>query len=76
MKQWIAFWSILAKDMKTYYLKPPNISWGIIFPLAWTGMFFIKSGTGPRNRLYRPAGRGGGLHTFRHHLHAGGDRDL
>ena len=49
MKQWIAFWSILRKDMKTYYLKPPNISWGIIFPLAWTGMFFIKSGTGPGN---------------------------
>ena len=46
MKLWIAFWSILAKDMKTYYLKPPNISWGIIFPLAWTGMFFIKSGSG------------------------------
>lgn len=46
MKRWIAFWSILAKDMRTYYLKPPNISWGLIFPLAWTGMFFIKSGTG------------------------------
>ena len=46
MKLWIAFWSILAKDMRTYYLKPPNISWGIIFPLAWTGMFFIKSGSG------------------------------
>ena len=46
MKQWIAFWNILVKDMKTYYLKPPNISWGIIFPLAWTGMFFIKSGSG------------------------------
>jgi ABC-2 type transport system permease protein len=46
MKLWIAFWSILVKDMKTYYLKPPNISWGIIFPLAWTGMFFIKSGSG------------------------------
>lgn len=46
MKQWIAFWNILAKDMKTYYLKPPNISWGLIFPLAWTGMFFIKSGSG------------------------------
>ena len=45
-KAWIAFWNILAKDMRTYYLKPPNISWGIIFPLAWTGMFFIKSGTG------------------------------
>lgn len=46
MKQWIAFWNILLKDMRTYYLKPPNISWGLIFPLAWTGMFFIKSGSG------------------------------
>jgi ABC-2 type transport system permease protein len=46
MKRWIAFWNILLKDMRTYYLKPPNISWGLIFPLAWTGMFFIKSGSG------------------------------
>jgi ABC-2 type transport system permease protein len=46
MRRWIAFWNILAKDMRTYYLKPPNVSWGIIFPLAWTGMFFIKSGRG------------------------------
>jgi len=46
MKRWIAFWNILVKDMRTYYLKPPNISWGIIFPLAWTAMFFIKSGAG------------------------------
>ncbi|MEW5721679.1 MAG: ABC transporter permease [Thermodesulfobacteriota bacterium] len=46
MKKWIAFWNILVKDMRTYYLKPPNISWGLIFPLAWTGMFFIKSGSG------------------------------
>ncbi len=46
MKHWIAFWNILAKDMRAYYLKPPNISWGIIFPLAWTGMFFIRSGSG------------------------------
>ncbi len=45
MKLWIAFWNILTKDMRTYYLKPPNISWGLIFPLAWTGMFFIKSGS-------------------------------
>jgi ABC-2 type transport system permease protein len=44
MKSWIAFWNILLKDMRAYYLKPPNISWGIIFPLAWTGMFFIRSG--------------------------------
>jgi ABC-2 type transport system permease protein len=46
MKQWIAFWNILLKDMRAYYLKPPNISWGLIFPLAWTGMFFIRSGRG------------------------------
>lgn len=39
----VAYWSILRKDMRTYYLKPPNLSWGIIFPLAWTLMFFIKS---------------------------------
>ena len=46
MKQWIAFWNIMRKDIRTYYLKPPNLSWGLIFPLAWTGMFFIKSGSG------------------------------
>jgi ABC-2 type transport system permease protein len=42
----IAFWNILLKDMRAYYLKPPNVSWGLIFPLAWTGMFFIRSGRG------------------------------
>ena len=47
MKRWIAVWNILRKDMRTYYLKPPNISWGIIFPLAWTAMFFIRTGSGP-----------------------------
>jgi ABC-2 type transport system permease protein len=46
MKLWIAFWNIVAKDFRTYYLKPPNISWGLMCPLAWTGMFFIKSGRG------------------------------
>ena len=46
MKNWIAFLSILHKDIRAYYLKPPNISWGIIFPLAWTSMFFIRSGQG------------------------------
>jgi ABC-2 type transport system permease protein len=45
MRTLIAFWNILKKDMRNYYLKPPNISWGIIFPLAWTLMFFIKSGS-------------------------------
>ena len=46
MNRWIAFWNILLKDMKGYYLKPPNISWGLVFPLAWTAMFFIRSGSG------------------------------
>lgn len=43
MNQLTAYWNILMKDMKTYYLKPPNISWGIIFPISWTLMFFIRS---------------------------------
>lgn len=51
MKRWVAFWAIVAKDMRTYYIKPPNISWGLIFPLAWTGMFFIRSGAGMESIL-------------------------
>jgi ABC-2 type transport system permease protein len=45
MKSSIAFWNILLKDMRNYYLKPPNISWGIIFPFAWMLMMFIKTKT-------------------------------
>ncbi|NLD87814.1 MAG: ABC transporter permease [Clostridiales bacterium] len=43
MNVWIAFWNILKKDIRNYYLKPPNISWGIIFPLSWTLMQFIRA---------------------------------
>jgi len=46
MKSWIAFWNILTKDVRSYYLKPPNISWGLLFPLVWITMFFIRSGLG------------------------------
>ncbi|MDI9470550.1 MAG: ABC transporter permease [Bacillota bacterium] len=46
MKSWIAFWNILKKDVRNYYLKPPNISWGIIFPLSWTLMQLIRSPDG------------------------------
>ena len=49
MKAWIAFWNILLKDMRSYYLKPPNISWGLLFPLVWITMFFIRSGLGMEN---------------------------
>ncbi len=38
-----AFLAILKKDMGNYYLKPPNISWGMVFPIAWTLMFFVRS---------------------------------
>ncbi|MBD3371722.1 MAG: ABC transporter permease [Candidatus Coatesbacteria bacterium] len=41
-----AFWAIVRKDLRTYYFKPPNISWGLVFPLAWTLMFFLRSGGG------------------------------
>jgi len=43
LKTWLAFFNILMKDMRSYYLKPPNISWGLIFPIAWTLMFFLRS---------------------------------
>lgn len=43
MSSALACWTILMKDMKNYYLKPPNISWGIIFPISWTLMFFVRS---------------------------------
>ncbi len=53
MTAWIAFWNILLKDMRNYYLKP-NISWGIIFPFAWTLMFFLKSGSAVDIRAILP----------------------
>mgnify|MGYP006894390005 CR=1 FL=1 len=46
MKALIAFVNILKKDIHNYYLKPPNISWGIIFPFAWALMQIIRSAPG------------------------------
>ncbi len=43
MNSSIAFWNIFHKDLRNYYFKPPNISWGIIFPIAWALMFFLRS---------------------------------
>jgi len=43
MKIWIAFWNILRKDMKNYYLMPSNVNWGIFFPLSWTLTQFIRA---------------------------------
>lgn len=41
----LAFWGILRKDLRTYYLKPPNISWGLLFPFAWMLMMMIRTKT-------------------------------
>lgn len=37
---------IALKDVKAYYFKPPNISWGIIFPLALTLAFTLRNPEG------------------------------
>jgi ABC-2 type transport system permease protein len=34
---------IALKDMKTYYLKPPAISWGIVFPITWILAFYLRN---------------------------------
>jgi len=36
-------WHIAAKDIRTYYLKPPLISWGILFPVVMMLAFFLRS---------------------------------
>ena len=28
--------------MRTYYLKPPALSWGILFPIVWTLAFYLR----------------------------------
>lgn len=34
---------IALKDMRTYYLKPPSVSWGIVFPTAWILAFYLRN---------------------------------
>jgi ABC-2 type transport system permease protein len=34
---------IALKDMRTYYLKPPAISWGVVFPIAWILAFYLRN---------------------------------
>ncbi|RJS84784.1 ABC transporter permease [Methanophagales archaeon] len=34
---------IAMKDMRTYYLKPPSISWGTVFPIAWIMAFYLRN---------------------------------
>ena len=37
-----ALWAIMCKDLRAYYFKPPNVSWGILFPLAFVLAFAIR----------------------------------
>jgi len=37
---------ILLKDLRAYYFKPPNISWGILFPLVLALAFSLRNPTG------------------------------
>jgi ABC-2 type transport system permease protein len=39
-------WHILRKDLKAYYFKPPNISWGILFPLVLALAFTLRNPAG------------------------------
>ena len=34
---------IALKDMRTYYLKPPAVSWGVVFPVAWILAFYLRN---------------------------------
>ncbi len=36
-------WHIAAKDMRTYYLKPPLVSWGMLFPVVMMLAFYLRS---------------------------------
>ena len=35
-------WYIMLKDLRAYYFKPPNVSWGILFPFAFVLSFIIR----------------------------------
>jgi ABC-2 type transport system permease protein len=35
-------WYIMIKDLRAYYFKPPNVSWGILLPLAFVLAFSIR----------------------------------
>ena len=41
-----SIWYIILKDLRAYYFKPPNISWGILFPLVLGLAFTLRSPSG------------------------------
>ena len=39
-------WCIILKDLRAYYFKPPNISWGILFPIVLALAFTLRKPSG------------------------------
>jgi ABC-2 type transport system permease protein len=37
-------WFVMLKDLRAYYFKPPNVSWGILFPFSFVLAFVIRGG--------------------------------
>ncbi len=40
----VASYYIALKDLKEYYMKPGTVSWGILFPVAFTLAFMVRRG--------------------------------
>src|SRR4030042_1680656 len=40
---------IALKDLKMYYLKPPNLSWGIMFPIVMALAFILRNPSGVKD---------------------------
>jgi ABC-2 type transport system permease protein len=41
--------AIVLKDLRAYYFKPPNISWGLLFPFAFLLAFTLRSPGDPED---------------------------
>ncbi|MBN1246885.1 MAG: ABC transporter permease [Anaerolineae bacterium] len=41
--------AIVAKDLRAYYFKPPNISWGLLFPFAFLLAFTLRNPGSPED---------------------------
>ena len=45
IEEFLGSYYIAKKDLKEYYFKPGTVSWGLIFPVAFTLAFFIRHGS-------------------------------
>ncbi len=43
LQQLARAWHITAKDMRTYYLKPPLISWGMLLPAVFVLALYLRA---------------------------------